>query len=118
MLSVYGLEGRKEMRDFSNLPSIDWQPDRATLARIEAQVLREEPLILRFDPGFVLTVDAEASSCHEESGLLVDCKPRALFNQLAKANDTPALKELGERVYESRLSVSVDGQGHRLIIHE
>jgi len=105
------------MRDYDNMPKLEWQDDKATLARIKAQILREEPLILLmpkdFDAG---TIDPGV--CEMEEGCLVDCEPRSTLATLAAANSMPALDEIADAAEEARQRVDVDAVACRLIIHD
>jgi len=48
------------MRDYDNMPKIDWHDDKVTLARIKAQINLQEPVIIRLPDEFDLTVNALA----------------------------------------------------------
>lgn len=106
------------MRDYKNIPKLNWQNDKSTLARIKAQVIREEPLILLMPDDFKLSIDAEDCGCRPDSGMLLECQPQAVMATLARDNDIPDLKEIGDTIKMAGLKVDVDNQGKRLIIHD
>ncbi len=106
------------MRDYSNMPKLNWQDDKPTLAKIKAQVMREEPLVLMMPEGFRLDVDASACGCTTDSTLLLECEPKAVMAALAGENNSPDLNEIGTAIDTARLVVDVDIEGRRLIIHD
>ena len=106
------------MRDYGNMPKIDWQDDKPTLVRIKAQLAREEPVILQLPEGFDLIFDAQVCGCEEKRDMLLDCQPQAVFAALAEANNTAALTGVGEQAKEAGQIVDVDRTGQRLIIHD
>ncbi len=106
------------MRDYGNMPKLDWQDDKPTLARVKAQLVREEPVILQLPDGFDLDFDARACDCEGESDMLLDCQPEAVFTALAESNNMPALTEIGEQAREAGQIVDVDRAGQRLILHD
>lgn len=106
------------MRDYSNMPKIEWNDDKAILAKINTQLMREEPVIVLMPPGLNFTLDSAACGCREESGILTDCRGNTTLTHLAKQNDISALQEIGEFAEKAGLTVDVDpAQGH-LIIHD
>ncbi len=110
--------GERPMRDYGNIPKIDWQDDKPTQVRIKAQLLHEEPLVLRFPAGFELDFDTQACGCEGGPDMPLDCQPQAVFAALAKTNNLPALVEIGEQAREAGQVVDVDRSGQRLIIHD
>ena len=106
------------MRDYGNMPKIDWQDDKPTQARIKAQLAHEEPVVLQLPEGFVMTFDAQACGCETSHDKLLDCQPEAVFAALAEANHIPALTGIGEQASEAGQVVDVDQAGRRLIIHD
>ncbi len=106
------------MRDYSNMPKLNWQDDKPTLAKIKAQVMREEPLELMIPEDFRLDIDASACGCTTDSALLLECEPKTVMEALAWKNNTPHLNEIGQAIETARLVVDVDIEGRRLIIHD
>jgi len=106
------------MRDYSNMPILEWRDDKATIAKIRTQLVREEPVILTMPAGFDFSLDAAACDCREESGLLTYCKANTALSNLAEQNNIPALKEIGDAADNAGLTVDIDvGEGH-LVIHD
>jgi hypothetical protein len=83
------------MRDYSNMPKLEWSDNKATIAKIKAQLMREEPAILIMPVGFDFNLGSPACNCREESGLLTYCKANMALSSLAKQNDIPALGDRG-----------------------
>lgn len=110
--------GAIKMRDYGNMPKIDWQDNKPTLVKVKAQLMREEPVILQLPDGFRLDFDAQACGCDGESDMLLDCQPQAVFAALAESNDMPAMKEIGEQARETGQIVDVDKAGQRVILHD
>ena len=106
------------MRDYDNMPKIAWQDDKATLARIKAQISLQEPLIIQLPDDFGLTFDAAACGCKNESEILLYCRPQSLLGALAKANDLPGLAELGDLAHAKGQVIDVDIARRYLIIYD
>ena len=106
------------MRDYDNMPKIDWHDDKATLARIKAQINLQEPVIIRLPDEFNLTVDALACGCETKSGMLLRCQPQALFAALAESNALPVLNELGKLAHDRGQVVDVDPAKQSLVVYD
>lgn len=106
------------MRDYSNIPKLEWSDDKATLAKIKTQVMREEPLILVMPAGFDFSLDATACDCREESGLLTYCEANKAFSTLAKQNNFLGLQEIGDAANTAGLTVDIDPAEGYLVIHD
>ena len=106
------------MRDYDNMPKIDWQDDRATLARIKAQINLQEPLIIRLPDDFNLMLDPVACACEKKSDMLLRCQPQSLFSALAKNNDLPVLNELGKLAHDRGQVVDVDLVKRSLVVYD
>lgn len=106
------------MRDTSNMPILEWRDDKATIAKIKAQLMREEPVILTMPAGFDFSLDAAACDCREESGLLTYCKANTALSRLAEQNDMPALNEIGDTADNAGLTVDIDAGEGRLILQD
>jgi hypothetical protein len=106
------------MRDYDNMPKIDWQNDKATLARIKAQISLQEPVIIYLPEDFKLSFDAAACGCECKAKMQFNCRPQALFSALAKDNDLPSLIELGDLAHVKGQVVDVDLNKQILIIYD
>lgn len=106
------------MRDYSNMPRLEWQDDKATLAKIKTQIMREEPVILIMPQAFNFKLDASALSCEESSGLLLNCAPGDTFSALATQNSDTMLADVGAAAEVAGLTVDVDVDNCCLIIHD
>ncbi len=106
------------MRDYDNMPKIDWQDDKPTQAKIKAQISLQEPIIIRLPDGFDLTVDAVACGCEAKADMLLRCRPQALFMVLAKNNDLPVLNELGDLAHDKGQVVDVDIVNQSLVVYD
>jgi len=106
------------MRDYSNIPKLEWRDDTATIAKIKVQLMREEPVILTMPAGFDFSLDAAACDCREESGLLTDCRANTALSSLAEQNNIPALQEIGDAADNAVLTVDIDADEGRLILDD
>ena len=106
------------MRDHSNIPKLEWQDDKGTLARIKSQIMREEPVVLIMPEGFKFDLDAEACACRQESSLLIDCAPDTALSMLAENNAIPALDDIGSVTKVAGLVLDIDSGQQQLIIHD
>jgi len=106
------------MRDYDNMPNIDWQNDKATLAKIKAQISLQEPLIIRLPDDFKLSFDATACGCESKTEIRLSCRPQPLFSTLAKDNNLPSLIELGDLAHDKGQVVDVDLNKKHLIIYD
>ena len=106
------------MRDYDNMPKIDWQDDKPTLAKIKAQISLQEPLIILLPDGFDLTVDAAACGCEAKSDMLLRCRPQTLFTALAKNNDLSVMNELGDLAHDKGQVVDVDIAKQSLVVYD
>ncbi len=106
------------MRDYSNMPKIDWNDDKATLSRIKAQIMHEEPVILLIPENFNFDLDPDVCDYQEKSSLLIGCAPDTALSILAKQNAIPALNDIGSAAKMAGMVIDVDSSNHRLIIHD
>ena len=106
------------MRDYGNIPKLQWHDDEATLAKIKTQVMREEPVILVMPAGFDFSLDAATCDCREESGLLTYCEANKALSILAKQNDVPVLQEIGNAANTAGLTVDINPTAGYLVIHD
>ncbi len=106
------------MRDYDNMPKIDWHDDKATLARIKAQINLQEPVIIRFPDNFNLTVDTMACGCETKADMLLRCQPQTLFATLAERNDLPVLNELGKLAHDRGQVVDIDPAKQSLVVYD
>lgn len=107
------------MRDYSNMPVLDWDGEE-TCYKAKAQILREEPVILMLPDTAVFELDAESVGCEvdAETGILYNCDPELVLGRLAEINHIDALRAVGEAAAESGSVVDVDAGGHRVIVHD
>ncbi|VAW97757.1 hypothetical protein MNBD_GAMMA21-2955 [hydrothermal vent metagenome] len=106
------------MRDHSNIPKLDWQDDKATVARIKSQIMREEPVVLIMTDDFKFDLDLETCGCRQESDLLIDCEPGSALSMLAKLNAIPALDDIGSAAKVAGLVIDIDSNQKQIIIHD
>jgi hypothetical protein len=106
------------MRDYSNMPKLKWNDDKATLAKIKNQVMREEPVILVMPTGFDFSLDATACDCREESGSLTYCEANKALSILAKQNNYLNLQEVGNAANSAGLTVDINPTEGYLVIHD
>lgn len=106
------------MRDYDNMPKIDWQNDKSTLAKIKVQVSLQEPVIIRLPDDFRLTFDAATCGCKSKAEMLLYCQPRALLGILAEDNNMPGLIKLGDLAHEKGQVIDVDIDRRYLIIYD
>lgn len=106
------------MRDYSNMPKLEWRDDKATLAKIKTQVMREEPVVLVMPAGFDFNLDATACGCREEFGIMTDCEAAKALSALAEGNDVPDLQEIGNAATTAGLTVDINPTSAYLVIHD
>lgn len=106
------------MRDYGNMPELSWGDEQA-LEKAKLQVKRLEPLILVLPETADLQVDGERFHCREikNDGLVIACDARATMSELATRNGLPQLAELGEYIDRYDMTVDVDPDHYRIIIH-
>jgi hypothetical protein len=107
------------MRDYDNMPVLDWRDDKAP-QKAKAQILRQEPVVLQMPDDFdAALVDGEEFDCelHKETGILHDCGGRVL-SRLAEQNQLPSLNIVAEACIESSSRVDIDSARKRLIVHD
>jgi hypothetical protein len=107
------------MRDYGNMPVLDWTVDKAPL-KAKAQIIHEEPVILQMPATFDTSLDAESFSgkLHEETGILYDCDGSRVLSWLATRNHEPDLNIIAEACAYSNSLVDIDGTRKRLIVHD
>jgi hypothetical protein len=107
------------MRDYSNIPLLDWTEDRAAL-KARAQILRQEPVILQMPDTFDACLDNDDYGCslHEETGILYNCDGGRLLHSLAQRNQLSGLDQIAEACSESSSQVDIDPTRKRLIVHD
>ena len=107
------------MRDYSNMPVLDWQGP-VSAKKALAQVHHAEPLIIRFPENISLAVDVTACGCRSGSspGQHLDCKPYATLKALADLNAMPELAELADVAHEAGQVVDIDSDKQHIIIHD
>lgn len=107
------------MRDYSNMPVLDWQAAKAP-QKAKAQILHQEPVILQMPDSFMIDIESEDFGCKlEDNGnILYDCEGGELLQQVAKRNGIEGLKVVAEACLQSSSRVDIDRQRHRIIVHD
>jgi len=107
------------MRDYDNMPVLDWQEEKAVL-KAKAQILHQEPVILQMPDSFNASLKGEEFGCElqEESGIYYDCNGGRLLKTLAEKNNLSDLEILAEACIESSSQVDVDHARKRIIVHD
>jgi len=107
------------MRDYDNMPVLNWNEDKAVL-RAKAQIMREEPVILQMPDSFDASLSGEAYGCklQEETGVYYDCNGGEMLKRLAENNKLHDLKTVAEACIESSSLVDIDHARKRIIVHD
>ena len=106
------------MRDYDNMPKIDWKADNGTVARIKAQINVQEPLIIRLPDGFDLALDESACGCEAKNGLLIGCNAQDTFAVLAESNTLSVLNEIGRLAHDRGQIVDIDKANNSLVVYD
>jgi len=106
------------MRDYDNMPVLDWRDDKAP-QKAKAQILHQEPVILQMQDDFDTSLDGAEFDCelHQETGILYNCGGRVL-SRLAERNQLPSLNIIAEACIESSSRVDIDTTHKRLVVHD
>lgn len=107
------------MRDYGNMPVLDWMDDMAP-NKAKAQILHQEPVILQMPGDFNTSLDAEQFGCkqQEEKSILYDCSGGRILQQLAVQNHVPSLRTIADACIESGSQVDIDIVQKRIIVHD
>lgn len=107
------------MRDYGNMPVLDWTADKTPL-KAKAQIMHEEPVILQMPITFDASLSGEefAGKLHQETGILYDCDGSRALSWLADQNHEPDLNIIAEACAYSSSLVDIDGARMRLIVHD
>ena len=107
------------MRDYSNIPVLNWTDDKAPL-KAKAQIEREEPVILQMPDTFNTYLNGEdfAGRLHTESGIQYDCDGSKVMCWLAIQNHEPDLHIDAEACASSSSLEDLDGVRNWLIVHD
>jgi hypothetical protein len=107
------------MRDYSNMPVLDWNSEHAP-EKAKAQILRQEPVILQMpkDCEFLLHGDDYDCRVEEENGILYNCNGNKALQYLASQNQLPGLESIAEACAESSSQVDIDSDNKRIIVHD
>ena len=107
------------MRDYGNMPILDWTGDKAPL-KAKAQIMHEEPVILQMPSTFDITLNEEhfSGKQHEDTGILYNCDASEALSWLATQNNEPDLNIIAEACAYSSSLVDIDGARKRLIVHD
>jgi hypothetical protein len=107
------------MRDYSNIPSLNWESEHAA-EKAKAQILHQEPVILQMPDNFDFSLHSDDYECQvrEEQGIIYNCDGGEILNHLAELNDAPELRMVAEACIESSSQVDIDSAQHRIIVHD
>jgi len=107
------------MRDYSNIPTLNWTENDAA-RKAQAQIMRQEPVILQMPQSFRTDVDGSNFHCEldEQSGVLYGCDGGKLISELAAQNRIPELDRVAEACVRSSSLVDLDSSHKRLIVHD
>lgn len=107
------------MRDYDNMPVIDWTDEKAP-NKAKAQILHQEPVILQMPTSFNADLDRDEYPCQfqEELGILYDCDGAKVLDHLALQNNLPALRLIAEACTVSSSRVDIDPARKRIIVHD
>ena len=107
------------MRDYGNMPVLNWDEDKVPL-KAKAQIMHEEPVILQMPAGFDVSLDGSEFDCklHEDTGILYNCDGFRALSWLADQNQEPALRIIADACAYSSSLVDIDSAQRRLIVHD
>ena len=107
------------MRAYSNMPHLAWDDGRA-VAKARLQIQRLEPFILDMPEEMDLHLDADALHCREvtDDGVIVSCDVEQGLARLAERNQAPRLKEMAMHIKDFNMTIDVDANQHRIIVHD
>ncbi len=107
------------MRDYSNIPVLNWDGE-ISAKKAMAQVHHAEPVILQMPENFTADIDITACGCKSGNALIkhIDCHAADTLRALAATNALPELAELAEVAHEAGQVVDIDADKHRIIIHD
>ncbi len=106
------------MRDYDNMPKINWADDKATLAKIKAQITHQEPLIIHLPVDFNLKIDGASCGCSAESSILTGCQADKIFSVLAELNNMSSMNEIGQLAHDKGQVVDVNLTNFDLIVYD
>jgi len=107
------------MRDYSNIPVLDWQAAKAP-QKAKAQILHQEPVILQMPDDFRIDIESDAFGCKWEGDgdILYDCEGGELLRQVAQQTHLDGLTVVAEACTRSSSRVDIDRERHRIIVHD
>ena len=107
------------MRDYGNMPVLNWDDDKIPL-KAKAQIIHEEPVILQMPDSFNASLDGAEFACkqHEDTGILYNCDGYGALTWLAEQNNEPSLKIVADACAYSSSLVDIDSAQRRLIVHD
>jgi len=107
------------MRDYDNMPVLDWSAPQAPI-KAKAQILHQEPVILQMPDSFDPSLDGEVFGCElqGDSGILYNCEGGNVLNRLAIQNELTDLTMLAEACFQSGSQVDIDSEHKRIIVHD
>lgn len=107
------------MRDYDNIPVLDWKEDNAAI-KAKAQIMHQEPLVLQMPDNFDTTVDDENCGCKfkRDTGILYDCDGGKTLHLLARQNHFAELNIVVEACIISSSQVDIDSTHNRIVVHD
>lgn len=107
------------MRDYDNMPVLDWSEAKAP-QKAKAQILHQEPIILQMPDDFDTSLDAEEFGCKLEAdnGIFYNCDGNRILQQLAEQNNLLTLNTIAEACVRSGSQVDLDNNRKRIIVHD
>lgn len=106
------------MRDYDNIPVLDWEEDHAVM-KAKAQIMRQEPLILQMPDNFDASVDGKDCGCklQQDTSILYDCDGGKALHLLARRNHLSELNIVVEACIITSYQVDIDGAHKRIVVH-
>lgn len=107
------------MRDYGNMPVLDWSEAKAP-QKAKAQILHQEPVILQMPDDFNTDLDAEKFGCKRQGndGMLYDCDGGKVLDHLAGKNALAGLDIVANACAKSSSQVDIDSARSRIIVHD
>ncbi|MEJ2060174.1 MAG: hypothetical protein P8Y64_06770 [Gammaproteobacteria bacterium] len=106
------------MRDYNNMPRLPLS-DEKLVTKAHLQIQRLEPLILEMPADMDISIDGSQFNCREirANGLVAECDVIPALTLLAQRHEIPQLEEIGKLVDEYDMTIDIDPEEHRIIIH-
>lgn len=107
------------MRDYGNMPVLDWGDTKAP-QKAKAQILLQEPVILQMPDDFDCAFDNDEFGCElqKDNDILINCEAGEALKRLATHNALPGLNIVADACVQSSSKVDIDRARKRLIVHD